>query len=100
MDILDALWKTDRKFWFVCYKCVQLTSHDALKSIFYSTGSPVEIHGRNMTSCPRCQSANTVSFQKLKENGSEVQLWGLEQIARKHPRSFFEVHPTAAKGAT
>jgi hypothetical protein len=91
MGILDVLRRRDRKSWFVCYNCLQLTSHDAVKSIFYSAGPPIDVFGRPVTPCPRCESGNTVSFQHLKETGSEAQLWGLERIVKQHPRSFFDV---------
>ncbi len=91
MGILDVLRKGDRKSWFVCYNCMLLTSHDAVKSIFYYTGPPVDVFGRPVTPCPRCDNANTVSFQQLKDAGSEAQLWGLEQIVKQHPLSTLEV---------
>jgi hypothetical protein len=91
MGILDVLRKGDRKSWFVCYNCMMITSHDAVNSIFHYAGPPVDVFGRPVTPCPRCESGNTVSFQQLKETGSEAQLWGLEQIVRQHPRSTFEV---------
>ncbi len=39
----------------------------------------------------RCQSTNTISFQQLYDEGSEAQLWGLEQLVKQHPRSQFEI---------
>jgi translation initiation factor 2 beta subunit (eIF-2beta)/eIF-5 len=55
----------------------------------------VEINGRSYVKCPRCDSINTISFRQLKEGGEEAQLWGLEQIAKAHPRSVFEVKRSA-----
>jgi hypothetical protein len=97
MGILDALGKLDRTKWFVCYNCMMQTSHDEARSIFYYDGPPILMMGRPLTPCPRCQSTNTVSFQKLKEDRSESQLWGLERTVKKHPRSFFEVKPEGIK---
>lgn len=91
MGILDWLLKTDRKFWHVCYTCMQQTGHDTLKSVFYSEGPPVLIQGRPWMQCPRCGGTNTKSFQQMKNEGSETALWGLENIVRKYPRSHFEV---------
>ncbi len=95
MGLLDRFLKNDRKFWFVCYACMQQSSHDPLQSIFYYQGPPVEVLGRPLTRCPRCSSTNTVSFQKLKDERSDAKLWGLEQIVKKHPRSQFEVKGAA-----
>ncbi|MFB3922387.1 MAG: hypothetical protein ACE145_11735 [Terriglobia bacterium] len=100
MGMLTALRRIDRKVWFVCYGCLQHTAHDALKSIFYHDGPPTLLLGRPLTPCPRCKSTNTVSFQKLKEDGSEAQLWGLEQIVKQHPRSFFEATADSEKIAS
>jgi hypothetical protein len=94
MGILGGL---KRKFWFECYDCMQNSGHDELKSVFYYEGPPTMIMGRAMTVCPRCQSTNTVSFQKLKDDGCEAQLWGLEQTVKKHPRSTFEVKSGSMK---
>lgn len=91
MGLLGGLRKSDRKFWFVCYNCMMQTSHDPVKSIFYYAGPPTIQMGRALTPCPRCQDTNTVSFQQLKDDGSESQLFGLEQVVKKHPRSTFEV---------
>jgi hypothetical protein len=55
--------------------------------------------GRMMYPCPRCSSTNTRSFQQLKEEGSEQALYGLERIARQHPRSLFEVKPLKSPAA-
>lgn len=97
MGLLDLFRKSDRKFWFVCYNCMTQSSHDELKSIFYYAGPPTVVKGRPLTPCPRCQNTNTVSFQTLKDDGSEAQLWGLEQAVKKHPRSTFEVKPEGIK---
>ena len=97
MGLLDVFRKSERKSWFVCYNCMMQTNHDEVKSIFYYTGPPTLVVGRPMTPCPRCQNTNTVSFQQLKDDGSEAQLWGLERTVRKHPRSTFEVRPQSVK---
>lgn len=97
MGLLDIFGKSDRKHWFVCYNCMMLTNHDAAKSIFYFAGPPDLMMGRPMTPCPRCQNTNTVSFQKLKDDGSEAQLWGLEQTVKQHPRNTFEIKPENVK---
>ena len=91
MGILNRLRKTDRKFWHVCYACMQQTGHDTLKAVFYSERAPVVILGRPWMQCPRCAGTNTKSFQTLKEEGSRSALWGLENIVRKYPRRQFEV---------
>jgi hypothetical protein len=91
MGILERFIKNDRKSWFVCYACMMQTDHDAEKSVFYSEAPPVLILGRPWQRCPRCGGTNTKSFQQLKDEGSNSVLWGLEQVARKHPRSRFEV---------
>ena len=97
MGILDGLRKSDRKFWLVCYNCMMRTSHDAAKSIFYCAGPPTIEVGRAFTPCPRCQDTNTVSFQQLQDDGSEAQLFGLEQVVKKRPRSIFEVKSEGVK---
>ena len=94
MGILDRLLKTDRKFWYVCYTCMQQTGHDTVKAVFYSQGPPVTVLGRRLMQCPRCGSTNTKSFQDLKDEGSGSALWGLENIVRKYPRRQFEVKNT------
>src|SRR3990172_7990052 len=94
MGLFDFWRKINRKSWYVCYACMHASEHDALKSVFYYEGRPVEILGRLLTQCPRCSSTNTVSFQKLKEDGSESALWSLEQLVRKYPRHRFEVKST------
>jgi hypothetical protein len=91
MGLLDIFGKSDRKNWHVCYNCMQMSGHDELKSVFYYAGPPTVAMGRAFIPCPRCQSTNTISFQKLKDDGSEAQLWGLEQTVKKHPRSTFEI---------
>jgi len=91
MGILDRLLNKQRMYWYLCYACLMQTNHDALNSVFYDQGPPVEVTGRLVTPCPRCESTNTISFQKLREEGADAQLWGLEQLVRKHPRSRFEI---------
>jgi len=90
VGILDRVWKSRRKFWYVCYTCMMQTGHDAEKSVFYSEAPPVLILGRPWERCPRCGGTNTKSFQQLKDEGSNSALWGLEQLVRKRPRSHFE----------
>ncbi|MBI4166332.1 MAG: hypothetical protein HY508_11425 [Acidobacteria bacterium] len=97
MGLLGLFRKSERKFWFVCYNCMMLTNHDEVKSIFYYSGPPTLVVGRPLTPCPRCQNTNTVSFQQLKDDGSEAQLWGLERTVKKYPRSTFEVNPQSVK---
>jgi hypothetical protein len=92
MGILSLFRRIDRKRWFLCSNCLTLTSHDTMKSLFYYDGAPESFLGRPLTRCPRCGSTNTRSFQDIKNDGSESALWGLERIARKHPRSQFEVN--------
>ena len=94
MAIFNILKKIDRHRWFVCYNCMMQTSHDTMKSVFYSEAPPVDFMGRPMMPCPRCGSMNTRSFQDLKDKQEEAALWGLERIVKKHPRSQFEVNPT------
>ena|ERR1051326_1731161 len=93
MGILDRLRGLDRRYWHVCYNCMMLTGHDTPNSLFYSEGPPSLLLGRPMFVCPRCASNNTKSFQSLKDEGSEAQLWGLERVVREHPRSQFTVKP-------
>ncbi len=95
MSILNFLKKIDRTRWFVCHNCMMHTDHDALKSIFYSDRPKVNVAGRPTMICPRCNDANTRSFQEVKDEGSESALWGLERLARKHPRRHFVVKPSA-----
>lgn len=94
MSILNIFKKIDRNLWFVCHNCLMHNNHDALNSIFYSDSPKVNVVGRPTMICPRCNDANTRSFQELKDEGSEATLWGLERLARKHPRSQFVVKPT------
>ncbi len=99
MGLLDRFLKKDRKYWFVCYACMQQTGHDTLRSVFYSQRDPVLILGRPWMKCPRCQGTNTKSFQQLKDEASDSPLWGLEQLVKKYPRSQFEVKSPEAKEA-
>jgi hypothetical protein len=66
MGILDVLRKGDRKSWFVCYSCMLLTSHDAVKSIFYYTGPPVDVFGRPVTPCRAARAAIRFLFSILR----------------------------------
>lgn len=91
MSIFSIFRKIDRDRWFVCHNCMMHNDHDALNSIFYSDSPKVNVMGRPTMICPRCNDANTRSFQELKDGGSEASLWGLERLARKHPRSQFIV---------
>lgn len=91
MSILNIFKSIDRTRWFVCHNCLMQTNHDTLNSIFYSASPKVNVVGRPTMICPRCNDANTRSFQELKDEGSESTLWGLERIVRKHPRSRFVV---------
>jgi hypothetical protein len=91
MGILGRLLNRGRLHWYLCYACLMRTNHDALNSIFYDAGPPVEVNGRLHKPCPRREDTNTTSFQKLRDEGSDAQLWGLEQLVKKHPRSRFEV---------
>ena len=91
MSILSLFRKIDRDRWFVCHNCMMHNDHDALNSIFYSDSPKVNVVGRPTMICPRCNDANTRSFQELKDEGSESSLFGLERLARKYPRSQFIV---------
>jgi hypothetical protein len=91
MGLLDRILRKDRKHWFLCYACLQQTNHATARSVFYYAGPPVLVLGRKLTQCPRCTSTNTISFQQLKDEGSDAQLWGLERVVKQHPRSKFEV---------
>jgi hypothetical protein len=91
MGLGDHFRKLDRNKWYVCHTCLGNTNHDAERSIFYTETQPVLVLGRPTMPCPRCNDTNTRSFRELKEEGSEAALWGLERIARKNPRSKFEV---------
>jgi len=94
MGLLDRLLGHDRRLWFVCYTCMMQTGHNAVESVFYSEGPPAMFLGRPLMQCPRCQGANTKSFQELHDEGSEAVLWGLERIVRKHRRGRFELKNT------
>jgi hypothetical protein len=100
MGLFDLIRRIDRRHWFLCYTCLQQTNHDALRSVFHYVGPPVVVLGRQVTQCPRCKSTNTVSFQQLKEEGSQAQLWGLERLVRQHPRSQFEVTKEQSAGVS
>jgi hypothetical protein len=93
MSILNIFKKIDRGRWFICHNCLMHSNHDALNSIFYSEIPKTDVLGRPTMICPRCNDANTRSFQELKDEGSESTLWGLERIVRKYPRSQFIVKP-------
>ena len=95
MSVLGRFKKIDRKFWFICHNCLQLNNHDAVRSIFYTESPPGTENGRPTMRCPRCNDANTRSFQDLQNDGSEAALWGLERLVKKHPKSQFEVKPGA-----
>lgn len=86
--------RINRKYWFVCSACMQQTSHDTVKSVFYSEDPPQLVLGRPLAQCPRCGATNTRSFQDIENEGSESALWGLERIVKKYPRSQFQVKPT------
>jgi hypothetical protein len=94
MGILARFLKPDRKFWYVCYSCMQQTGHDTLRAVFYSQGPHVKVLGKAWMQCPRCRSTNTKSFQDLKDEGSGSALWGLENTVRKYPHRQFEVKNT------
>jgi hypothetical protein len=97
MGFLDRLRGIERRHWHVCYTCMMESGHDAVKAIFYSEGPLVFVLGRPLMQCPRCAGNNTKSFQALKEERAEAQLWGLERVVRQYPRSTFivkeETHP-------
>lgn len=95
MSILNIFRKIDRNLWFVCYNCMMNSNHDELSSIFYSASPRVNVVGRPTMICPRCNDANTRSFQEIKEEGGESKLWGLERVVRKHPRSQFVVNQSS-----
>lgn len=95
MSILNMFMKIDRTRWFVCHNCLMHNNHDALNSIFYSESPKVNVLGRPTMICPRCNDANTRSFQDLKDEGSESTLWGLERLVKKNPRSRFMVKPAS-----
>jgi hypothetical protein len=91
MSFLRMFQKIDRSRWYVCHTCLGNTSHCAEKSIFYMEAAPVNVMGRLVMPCPRCNDTNTRSFQQMKEEGSDAALWGLERIVKKNPRDMFEV---------
>jgi len=95
MGLFDRLRGIDRSHWHVCYTCMMDSGHDAVKAIFYSEGPPVLVLGRPLVQCPCCGGNNTKSFQALKDDRAEAQLWGLEQVVRQHPRSTFVVNVKA-----
>ncbi len=84
MSFLQMLRKIDRTRWYVCHTCLGNTSHNAERSIFYTEAAPVNVLGRRVMPCPRCNDTNTRSFQQMKEEGSEAALWGLERIVKKN----------------
>jgi hypothetical protein len=94
MGIFKRSVKADRRFWHVCYTCMQQTGHDTLRAVFYTQRAPIIVLGRPWMQCPRCASTNTKSFQDLKDEGSGSALWGLENLVRKYPRRQFEVENT------
>lgn len=93
MGVLSIFRRIDRRRWFICHNCLLKSNHDAMQSVFYSANPPAVLMGRPTMLCPRCNDANTRSFQELENEGSESALWGLEHIVRKYPRSQFEVPP-------
>ena len=99
MGILSIFRRVNRKAFFLCYECMTHMSlesePEAAKAIFFDNGEPEMIDGRSHYRCPRCQAINTVSFQYLKETQQSSQLFGLEQIVKNNPQSFFEVKPSA-----
>jgi hypothetical protein len=95
MGFFDRLRGIDRRCWHVCYTCMTETGHDTVRAIFYSEGPPLLVLGRPLFQCPRCAGTNTKSFQALKEEHAESQLWGLERVVRQHPRSTFVVKAEA-----
>ena len=94
MSVFNIFRRIDRRFWFICHNCLLRTNHDTLQSVFYSENQKVMLMGRPTMLCPRCNDANTRSFQELKEEGAESTLWGLARLIKKHPRSQFEVRPS------
>jgi hypothetical protein len=93
MSVLNMFRRIDRRYWFICHNCLLRTNHDEMQSVFYSKSSQAMPMGRPTMLCPRCNDANTRSFQELKDEGAESALWGLERLVRKYPRSRFEVRP-------
>ena len=96
MGWFDRFRRIQRPCWFICYNCLGHDGHNALEAIFTYAGPPEVINGRPCVKCPRCDNINTRSFQQLKDEGSDPQLWGLEQIVRSHPRDRFPVKPPPA----
>jgi hypothetical protein len=94
MGVFKRSLKADRRFWHVCYTCMQQTGHDTRRAVFYSQGPLIMVLDRPWMQCPRCGSTNTKSFQDLKDEGSGSALWGLENVVRKYPRCQFEVENT------
>jgi hypothetical protein len=90
MGLLGLFHKIDREHWFICYACLGNTSHNEMRSIFYSVAPKVIVVGRPWQQCPRCGSTNTKSFAELKAEGQDSALWGLERTVKKHPRRQFE----------
>ncbi len=96
MGILSVFRRIHRPHWFVCYSCLNHNGHVAEEAIFFYDGPPEMISGRGWVRCPRCQDLNTRSFQRLKQERSGPQLWGLERIVKTHPRQRFPVKPHPA----
>ena len=95
MSVLSSLKRINRKHWFICHACLMQTNHDAMKSLFFDDGPGEDFLGRTMHPCPRCASTNTRSFQQLKQEGFDQALFGLERIAKEHPRATFVIKPSA-----
>jgi hypothetical protein len=91
MSVLNFLRRIDRRHWFICHSCLVQTNHDPERSLFFQDTPGEDFMGRMMFPCPRCASTNTRSFQQLKDEGSNQALFGLERVARRHPRSVFEI---------
>jgi len=96
MGIVNLLKRLDRTKWFVCYDCMAKHSEEPEKAIFYYEGAPHVEMGREWWKCARCDSINTRSFQFLKDNGEDAALYGLERIAKAHPRQQFVVEKKSA----
>lgn len=96
MGWFDRFRRLERTSWFICYNCLGRNAHKAVEAIFSYSGPPEMINGRGWVKCPRCDNINTRSFQQLKDEGSDPQLWGLEQIVRSQPRERFPVKPPPA----
>lgn len=93
MGLFDRLRSLNREHWFVCYNCITNNGQVAEEAIFFYDGPPEMIQGRGWVRCPRCQDLNTRSFQQLKEDESDAQLFGLERIVKANPRQRFPVKP-------